>query len=112
MTTPSSSGSTLKVKAKKAMMAAIATVIRNQRGPGRPVAPGITCLSLSRRSGCSGGRPSLLPPPLLKGMILFFRSVSYRRGGCLIVEGGHEANIDFFGRGAHIWRESAKSKDY
>src|SRR5262245_11671162 len=68
------------------MMAAIATVIRNKREPGRPVPPGITCLSLSwlrlsssSRSGCSGGRPFPLPPPLLKGMILFFRWVGSGR---------------------------------
>src|SRR5690242_19116518 len=61
------------------MMAAIATVIRNKTGPGRPVPAAITCLSLSWRSGCSGWRPFLLPPPLLKGMISFFRCVGCRR---------------------------------
>src|SRR5262245_49288772 len=60
------------------MMAAIATLIRNKRGRGRPVPPGITCLSLSWRSGCSGA-PLLLSPPLFRGMILFFRCVGCRR---------------------------------
>src|SRR5262245_7842641 len=62
-------------------MAAIAAAIRTKRGPGRPAPAVITCLSLSWWSGCSGGRPFLLPPPLLKGMILFFRCLGCRRHG-------------------------------
>ena len=47
MTTPSSSGLTLNVKAKKATTAAMPTAMRKTKDPGRPAPPGITCLSLS-----------------------------------------------------------------
>src|SRR5262245_51337344 len=42
MTMPSSSGSTRKVKAKKATMAAIATATKKMKEPGSPLPPGMT----------------------------------------------------------------------